>query len=417
MPHFQYVALNEQGRELQGSLEAADARTAAASLRGRTLFVMQLTERNGAAPSVGTAATKLLDAPVSLKQLADHLQPIKARDRVFFFQQMALMLRTGLTLLQALDVCRQQTSDVRFAATISRMSTAIQSGKSFSQALALEQRHFPVIVIHLIESAEASGELDTILDQVALYLERKAQLRMTLLTSITYPCIVLLVSIGVATFLVVKVIPKFAAFFTRRQAALPWSTQMLLNVSGFVQHYGLFLAVLLGAIAFGLAAAYTTDRGRRTVDHAALRVPVVGNLLRAGAMAQFGSTLSMLLRSGVTLLESLRLTSGVVGNRAIAECVDRAASRVLEGRDLATSLKQPFIPVLVSQVAAVGERTGALDRVLGELGQFYDRELQSRIARMAALFEPVMILIIGGMVGFVYFAFFQAVFQVALAGR
>ena len=417
MAHFFYTALNDQGLEVTGNLEAVDIRSAAASLRDRTLFIVRLLERGGASPPADLPAQASRDASRSLKARVAHLRPVKTRDHIFFFQQMALMIRTGLTLLQALDVCGRQTSNARFAATIDRMSTAIQSGKRFSQALALEHRRFPDIVIHLVESAETSGELDVILDQVALYLERKAELRRTLLTSLTYPGVVLLVSIGVAGLLAVKVIPKFAAFFTRRQAVLPWSTQMLLDISEFVQRYGPFIALLLGGIAFGMAAAYTTDRGRRVVDGAALRLPVVGNLLGSGAMAQFGSTLSMLLRSGVTLWQSLRLAGAVVGNRAIRECVAQAAEQILAGRDLATSLRQPLIPTLVSHVAAVGERTGALDRVLGELGQFYDKDLQFRIARMAALFEPAMILILGGMVGFVYFAFFQAVFQIATAGR
>ena len=418
MPNFIYTALNDQGLETTGNLEAMDPRAAAASLRDRALFVVRLVARgDSAAFSSDLPAERSHGASLSLKTLAGGLRRVKTRDRIFFFQQMALMLRTGLTLLQALEVCREQTSKARFSVAIHRMGTSIQSGKRFSQALALEHRHFPAIVIHLVESAEASGEMDAILDQIARYLERKDQMRKTLLTSLTYPAVVLLVSTGVAGFLAVKIIPKFAAFFTRRQVVLPWSTQMLLDISDFIRHYGLFIAAILGTTAFGLAAAYTTDRGRRVIDRATLRLPVVGSLLRTGAMAQFGSTLSMLLRSGVTLWQSLRLTAGVVGNRAIAGCVDHAAGQVIAGRDLATSLKQGLIPPLVSHVVAVGERTGALDQVLEEVGKFYHKDLQFRIARMAALFEPVMILILGGMVGFVYFAFFQAVFQIATSGR
>ena len=259
--------------------------------------------------------------------------------------------------------------------------------------------------------------MDTILDQLALHLDQKSQVRTNLLTSLIYPTIVVLVTIGVTIFLIVKVIPRFARFFASRNSALPWSTQLLLDISGFVTRYGLFLLVGLASGLASLGLFYSTPRGRQLLDRGFLMIPVIGKLLKAGAMAHIGRTLSILLRSGVTLLESLKITKGIVSNRAIATCMESAADQILGGRDLAGGLRHPAIPPLVPHIIEVGERTGALVRVLEELGHYYDRQLQMMTKRMSTLIEPVLILIIGGIVGFVYFAFFQALFQLATAGR
>lgn len=429
---FHYIALDEGGQELKGSVEASDVRSAAVLLRRQGLFVVALNPpRPLQAPSPiskaieGAASTPEGDPPDEgtgdiigpLRRGLGRLRPIRDRDRILFLQQAALMLRSGLTLLQCLEETVKTTSKPRFAAVLARMSQAIQSGKSFSQAMAEGGKAFPPIVIKLVESAEASGEMDVVLDQLAVYLDRKAQVRANLLTSLTYPSVVVLVTIGVVTFLVVKVIPRFARFFAARQATLPWSTQFLLDLAGFVNRYGLFIVAGLLIILSSGVAAYMSPRGRPIFDRALLMLPVIGKLLKAGAMAHFGRTLSILLRSGVTLLESLQIVQGIIGNRAMAGCIERAAEQILGGRDLAAGLRHPVIPPLVPQVVAVGERTGALVHVLEELGQFYDRQLQSLTKQMSALIEPVLILIIGGIVGFVYFAFFQALFRLSTGGR
>lgn len=415
MPQFSFTAVDEQGREQRGQLEAPDIRSAAATLRQQSLFVVELGGGSGTASNPTPGEGVHLDVGSAFRQLHGLLLPIRAKDRIFFLQQLALMLRSGLTLLQSLEVCREHTSKPALADAIKRVAESIQSGKSFSKALAQEKILLPHLGIKLIESAEASGEMDTVLSQLATHLEQKQELRTTLLTGLTYPAIVLLVSIGVATFLVVKVIPQFSKFFAQRAVSLPWSTQLLLDISDYVITYGLPIFLVLLGTTLALSFAYTTERGRLSLDRIFLYIPVVGKLLTVGAMAQLTRTLSMLLNSGLTLLDSLRIVRTVIGNQAISSTLTRAAKEVLGGRDLASSLMNSTIPSLVPRVVAVGERTGALAHVLEELSEFYRRDLQARIKRMTTLVEPVLILIIGVMVGFVYFAFFQAIFQLATA--
>ncbi|MGE3805073.1 MAG: type II secretion system F family protein [Gemmataceae bacterium] len=407
MPQFSYTALNRAGEEVKGSVEASDHRAAVASLRGRALFVLKVDGGMVSADATGKPQASLIS----------RLRPIFSQDYVFFLQQMALMLRTGLTVLQALEVCQEQTSKARFAAALERMRSSIQAGKSLSQALAMEKRHFSRLLVKLVESAEASGELDIVLDRAAEDLERRLEVRRKLITSLAYPLVVILSSVGVSAFLVWKVIPKFAAFFARRQVALPWTTQFLVDLSHWFADYGLYFLAAVGVAVAGFIIAYATRAGRAAFDRAFLMVPVFGNVLTSAAMAQSCQTLFVLLNSGVTLLDSLRIAAQVIGNRAIASRFEESAELILKGNDLAGSLKHPVIPAMVSHAVAVGERTGALPPVLEKLSEFYDKDLQARIRRMSSLVEPAMILIVGGMVGFVYMAFFQAVFQLATAGR
>ncbi len=418
MPLFRYEALRSDGGETSGTLEATDSRAAAASLRGESLFVLEVAPATGATAAIasGGGAGRSTTAGTGPRGLGAVL-PIRSRDRVFLFRHLALMLRSGLTVVEALRVCRDQSTKRAMAAALDRVLSAVQSGRSLSEAMEAEPRVFPFFTVKLVESAEVSGELDDILQRAAVFIERRALLKASILTSLTYPAVVVLAALGVATFMIVKVIPKFASFFAQRRLTLPWSTQTLMDISTFVQSHGpgIVIGILLAVGAF--IAAWLTERGRYAIDRAALRIPVVGGILTMGAMAALGSTLGTLLRSGVTLLESLQVTARLMGNRALRARVEGASEAILGGRDLASSLTDPIIPPTVPQVVAVGERTGALADVLAEIGEFYDGELQAAIRRMSALIEPVLIIVVGGMVGFVYFAFFQAVFQLASGGR
>ena len=416
MPFYQYLALDEAGREHPGRLEAGDVRAAANILRGRSLYVVEIKDCAGEISGTELSAGTSSHSQGVMNRILGILRPIRERDQIFFLQQMALMLRSGLTLLQALEICRQQSQKYRLNTAIGRISTAVQSGKSFSQSVARERGLFPTIVIKLIESAEISGELDTVLDRSVTYLRQKSEMRRNLLSSLIYPMIVVLVGIGVAIFLIVNVIPKFAHFFMRKHVALPWATQMLMDLSEYARAYGVLILVFLGVVAAAVWSAYNTREGRMILDRGLLRLPVIGKLLTVGAMAHLSRTLSTLLRNGVTLVESLRIGHGAIGNRALSSRVEQAADQILKGREFAESLRDPLIPTLVPQVVAVGEKTGALDDVLSELGDYYDRELQASVKRMSVMVEPVLILIVGAMVGFVYFAFFQAVFQLATVG-
>lgn len=404
MTIYRYVALDAQGQEQSGSIEAPDPAAVAGLLRQRALYVVSLVDPDAKQPSSGG---------IALGRSLRAALPVRSQDRIFFFQQLGLMLRSGLTVLQALDVCGNLSRSPRMSAAIERMCGRIRGGAGLSRAMEEEGGLFPVLAIRLVQSAEVSGELDLVLDRIAEHLEQKATLRRNLITSLIYPAIVLLSSVGVAIFLVATVIPRFAEFFARSNRSLPPMTQNLIDVSNFVLSVGPYLLLGLALLVVAGITAYATERGRLAIDRGVLFVPVVGAVITKAAMAQTSWALAMLLRSGVTLLESLRVGAGIIGNKAIRGAMEGAAEQILNGRDLARALQQDVIPELVARLSAVGERTGSLDHVMQELGGHYDRELQASIKRMTATVEPLLILLIGGMVGFVYYAFFQAVFSMA----
>jgi type II secretory pathway component PulF len=399
MPVFQYIVMDAQGREQHGAIEADHARAAATLLRARGLYVTAI--RDAAAPPAAGQ-----DVLAQFREI----MPVGTYDQVFFFRQTALMLRSGLTLLQALDTARRIARSARLAAAMQRIAQAVKSGERLSEAMARERRCFPRLAVQLVRSAEASGELDLIMERIAQDLDRKADLKRNLLTSLMYPAVVVLTAIGVTAFLMVGIIPKMVKFLQVKGNALPPATQNLVDLSAFFQQWGLWIGALAAGFCAALAFWYAQPRGRLVLDRAVLSLPKVGSSLQIAAITQMSWSLAILLRSGVTLLEALRITAGVISNKAIAKVIEDAQQSILAGRDMSSSLHHPLLPELVPQMVAIGERTGTLDGVMQELGDHFQRELAVQIKRLTALIEPTLILMVGGMVGYVYYAFFQAIF-------
>jgi type IV pilus assembly protein PilC len=412
MPAFQYTALRSGGRKVSGTVEATDSSAAAAVLREQGNFILELNANRTAAARAAEGATEA-NGTGGVDITLRGLMPIRARDTVFVFQQLALMLRSGLTLLQSLQVCRDQCSHPRLARVLERLANAVRTGSSLSQAMGAEGRVFSQVAVQLVRTAEATGELDTTLERIAEQLDRKLDLQNSLLTSLVYPTIVMLSAIGVVIFLAVYAIPRFQRFLANRNVALPATTQAMMDVVGFLRDNGIAVLAGAGAVSGIVLAVYLTATGRRRFHALFLRLPVVGKLLTSAAMAQLGRTLSALLRSGVTVLEGLRIVKDSTGNRALAAHLEGAADRVLRGQTVSQALRGRLVPRLVSEVVHTGEMSGSLDTVCDELGSYYTRDLEKRIRRLTALFEPAMILVVGGIVGFVYFSFFQVLFQLS----
>jgi len=405
MPTYEYTALNSQRVKVAGSLEAENKRVAAESLRHKQLRPLSIQGHEQAATGLMGREIRFGDLSLSSK--------INPKQRAFLFSQIALMTRSGMTLLQALETCSSKSTTGKLMHVSQQLSNDIQGGLSFSQALRKQQANFPKVEIALVESAEATGELDQILDRVVLHIEAKREIKANLTTSLMYPAVVVFGAIGLFIFLAVKVIPTFAEFFARRGNALPASTQFLLDVSAFFQSYGVIILCLLGALSLSIMYAFRHPSGRLLIDQKILGIPVVGSALTSAAMAQITRTLSMLIGSGVSVLESFRIASGVTRNQYLSRLLKQTSDRVLQGYDISGGLVQAAVPVMVPNLVAVGEKTGTLDTVFNELADYYTRELKIQIKRMSAMIEPTMIILVGGMVGFVYYAFIQALFQLS----
>lgn len=403
MPVFEYLALDANGAERVGQVEAPDARTAALQLREANVFVLSIRD---------PAESGRDETGLGRFSPGRYLSTSQA-DLVFLFRQLALMLRAGHTVVQALEANREMAVKFQLRKALGRMRDMIEDGGSLSRALAAEKRVFPPMVSKLIEAGEKSGEIDSILERLADDIERRLDIKRQLITAMTYPSLVFLVAIGVTAGLVGWVIPRFAVFLSARGVELPPITQFLLDLAAWFQDWGAMFGGGVALCVFSLLVAYTTKGGKRVVDTLTLYIPVVGPTLRSAALGQAASMLSMQLRSGITLLQSLSITAGVIGNQAFADAFAQAGERILGGQPLSIALRVKVVPPLIRHMAAIGERSGELETVMQSLGDYYRKDLQARVKVMAAWVEPVMILVVGGMVGTVYLAFFQAALKVS----
>ncbi len=401
MPSFAYEALDARGGAVGGTCEAADVRSAAGMLRASGLHILEIREAAAERSAGRSRGVPFWGA----------LCPVTYQELIQFYRHMSLMLGSGVPLLHAVEVFRGQCRNPRLAAAADRVAERIQGGASFSAALEPEQRLFLPMAVRMIATGEVTGELGTILDRIAMHLEQKSTLRGTLLTSLAYPAVVVLATVGVVLFLVMNVIPKFMHILDTRNVPLPPFTKALVDITAFLNEHGLaILGGILGAIVVVMAVRLTRT-GRYAVDRALLAVPLIGSVLTLAFLADLGRMLAILLRSGVPLIDQLRTLSEHTHNRVFAAYLRRAEQEVLEGRPLSKGLQARFIPAVLSEVVSVGEATGRLDGVLDEAGGFFERKLQRKVRWMTTFIEPALILGVGGIVGLVYIAFFQVLYQ------
>jgi len=402
MPVFQFTARDMSGQSQSGELAADTASALAAQLRGRGWIILDVQPaREGG-------------ARFSFEKLNPfYWMPPGKLDVEIAFQQIASMLRSGLTLLSAIKTAGEQSSRPSMARIWKRIYERIEEGSSFAKALS-EHTCFPNFVVQLVNVGEQSGTLDVVLTRGVEHLERTRNLRMTLLNALMYPVIVLLMAVSVAGFMVLSVIPKLQKFLSGRNRKLPAMTQMLLDISTFAQNYlpHMLIGFVVGSIV--LLLIYRLPAGRQKIDAFVLRVPLLGGLLRTSATAIFSRSLGLLLQSGITLLEALGTVEKLIANRALSIHIGQVRDHVIQGGTLAEPLTREriFMPML-GRMVAVGEMTGTLDPVLNEVADFHEKDLAASVRRYSVLVEPAVIIVVGGIVGFVYIAFFVALFSLA----
>jgi type IV pilus assembly protein PilC len=293
----------------------------------------------------------------------------------------------------------------------------VAGGASFAEALNAHRKIFPQLVIQLTRAGEASGNLELVLSQAADQLERKRTLLVTVVSAMLYPTVTTLMAIAVGAYLMVKVIPELATFLNNQGRELPGMTLALIATSDFITKYGIPFAITLIALVVALVVIHQFPPGARAIDRTLLRIPIVGKILRLSATTLFARGLSMLLEAGVPVISALETAGALVKNKAVGARVEQTRQSVLAGQSLAKPLGagREFLPMLPRMVA-VGEETGTLGVVLSKVANFHEKQLESYVKRMTLLIEPVMTIVVGGMVGFVYLAFFMAIYSVVGKG-
>jgi type IV pilus assembly protein PilC len=337
-------------------------------------------------------------------------------DLVKFIRQFATMIDAGLPLVQCLEILANQEPNKVFQAAILDVKSTVEQGASFSDALRRHPKIFDELFVNLVQAGEVGGILDTILSRLAVYIEKRVKLARQLRGALTYPTAVIVIMIVVMIVLMTFVIPAFESMFAELGAkdALPALTKLVIGTSRtFVA--SLWWIALVGIGAFALATyAYRTPKGKKFVHKLILRLPIVGPVLRKIAVARFTRTLGTLLSSGVPILDALEIVAKTAGNVVVEEGLVYARARISEGKNMAEPLGEIAVfPGMVVQMVAVGEQTGALDTMLSKIADFYEEEVDVAIAALTSLIEPVLMVVVGGMVGVVLVAMYLPIFSIA----
>jgi type IV pilus assembly protein PilC len=341
---------------------------------------------------------------------------VKNKELLVFTRQLSTIVNAGLPLLQGLDILSEQTEDPNFAKAVSDLSRRVEAGETFSDALRAYPRAFSDLYVAMVRAGEASGNLDRVLLQLADYLEATEELRRRIKSAMTYPVVAFSMILLIAAGLIIWVVPQFEQIFKSfGDAALPGPTLVLIYISDTLRSWGALAVVAAAVAAFiGVKAYGSTDTGRFQLDALKLRMPIFGKLLRKVAISRFTRTLSTLTRSGVAILGALEIVEATAGNQVFARVVRDAADRVRGGETLAEPLaRSGEFPAMVTRMIGVGERTGALEQMLAKISDFYDSEVKATVDGLTSLIEPVLILMMGIVVGGIVVALFMPILQLS----
>jgi general secretion pathway protein F len=407
LPAFAYTGLNSQGRSIKGVQTADTVSGLKASLRREGVYLTAVTEANASGRTRETTDTESQD--VDFGALFDRISP---KQVAYVTRLLSTLLIAGVTLPEALGALTDQVESARFKGVLSDLSSRVNEGSSLAAALGVHPSVFTPLYVNMVRAGESSGALETVLIRLADFMDQQEELKGKLGTALLYPIAMALVATFVVGLLMVKVVPQVTELFSDQEMSLPFSTRILIGVSDFVGGYWWLILLVGAAGSWAFAKWRMTAAGRASLDHRKLTMPFLGDLLRKVAVARFSRTLSTMLASGVQLLEALDIVSSLLGNVTLEKAVSDARDDIREGEGIAPALKRSGeFPPLVTHMISVGERSGELESMLSDVADAYDREVNTAINRSMAVLEPLMIVGMAVVVGFIVFAIMQPIIQ------
>ncbi|HUI67032.1 MAG TPA: type II secretion system F family protein [Nitrospirota bacterium] len=392
---FTWEGKTRQGTVQKGELAANTREEVFALLRKQNILPINVTSK-----------------PKELK-LKFGAPKVTDKDIVILTRQLATMIDAGLPLVQCLDILGGQTENQTLAKIITQVRGDVESGSTFSDALKKHPKAFDNLYVNMVAAGEAGGILDTILQRLAAYMEKFAKIKKQIKSAMVYPSVILFVAVSVVALLMVVVVPMLGAMFAESGQLLPLPTRIVIAISNFLKSWGglILLICIIGSVV-SLVQWRKTDKGLRMTDAFALKLPVMGDLIRKVAVAKFTRTLGTLLTSGVPILEGLLIVARTAGNKVVEESIVATRQSVSEGKTLAEPLsKFAVFPPMVNQMIAVGEATGALDNMLTKIADFYDDEVDGAVSTLTSMLEPMLMIFLGTTVGFVIVAMYMPIFQ------
>ena len=396
MASFAYVARDTvSGRETRSSVEAATEQAAIAALLNRNLLVVAIQERVAKKGRTGGGR-------------------VPAMDMVIFTRQLATMIDAGLAMVQSLQALAEQTTNKVMRDVIRDVCSRVEGGDSFSEALQKHPKVFSRLFICMVAAGERGGLLAEILARLATYLENAARIRKKVKSAMMYPTVVTVVAILITGFLLVKVVPVFADVFSAFGSKLPAPTQYLINTSNFVRNYIALIILCAGGLAYGWFHFIKTPVGRYFWDSRRIKLPVFGPIAHKICLARFTRTLASLVRSGVPILEVLQIVSQTVGNVVMEKAIKTAGVDIERGESISAALgKHPVFPTMIIRMVTAGEQTGKIDNMLERISDFLDEEIETTLAGLMSLIEPILIVFLGIVIGGMVICMFLPIFKIS----
>ncbi len=394
MPVYAFRGKSRTGTEVKGERQADTKQSLVAALRREQISPLVIKEKG---------------KEFSLPKFGGK---VKTKELAIFTRQFSVMIDAGLPLVQCLEALSQQQENKVFQNVLQSVRTEVEGGATLAFAMRQHPKVFDELYTNMIAAGEAGGILDTILQRLSSYIEKAVKLKRAVKSAMVYPVVVLSIAIGVIILILWKVVPIFSNLFAAMDVSLPIPTRMVIAGSNFVGRYIIFFIPLCFGAGYAFKRYYQTETGRKTVDRILLKVPVLGSVLRKIAVARFSRTLSTLISSGVPILEGLEITAKTAGNAIVEEAIMKTRSSIEEGKTIVEPLRDSGVfPTMVTQMVGVGEQTGALDTMLTKIAEFFEDEVDAAVADLLTAIEPIMILVLGVIVGGIVISMYLPLFS------
>lgn len=396
-PTFIWKAKSPQGDERTGEMEAASRE-----------------EVEGRVRQLGLQPIKIKKKPAEINLKLPGSSGVSRKDLVIFTRQFSTMIDAGLPLVQGLDILASQAENPHFKQVLREVKEKVESGATFADSLGDHPKVFDDLYVQLVRAGEIGGILDTILQRLATYIEKAEALKRKVKGAMIYPSIVMVVAIGVIVILLLFVTPVFEEMFSAAGGNLPGPTQLIVSLSDWLRAYILHVLGIVLLLVTAFVAFSKTQFGGRFIDAAILKAPVFGDLLRKVAVARFSRTMGTMLSSGVPILDAMDVTAKTAGNLVLEEAIYGVRTKVSEGRTIVQPLQESAVfPQMVVEMIGVGEATGAMDAMLNKIADFYDEEVDAAVSALTSMIEPILIVFLGGIVGFFVAAMYLPIFTMA----
>lgn len=397
MPIFRYQAITREGQNRQGKLIAVNEEIVISMLRDQNYLPVHIQE---------------IQREIHIDQYTNHFRKVGSRELGIFLRQFYTMLNAGVSIVNVLTILKSETQHIKLKQAVTQMYESVQKGSTLSDAMKQFKEVFPELLINMVEVGEAAGNLESIVERMAVHFEKEAKMSNKVKNAMIYPSIVITAAMSMVIFLLTTVLPTFVQMFDQAEVPLPWATRWVMGLSASLCQYGYIYVGICGLTAYFFKKWKLSSRGKWVIDSYLLRVPIVGDAVKKVITVRFTRTLSLMLSNGVPLIQTLDIAAKIIGNQCVLDAILQVKEQVRKGSILSKPIREMnFFPSMVDSMMKIGEESGALDKMMAKTADFYEEEVDIALQRLTAMIEPLMILIMGALVGFIVVAMIMPMFD------